>query len=204
MPSRRLSVQDVWHDRNLESQEHLISSPSDDSQYQIAKGTDPGQFDQLFKGAQQQRSKQKRSAPVLNRSRSNLRMTKMLKPTTRETVYNNFDVLTFGERQAPPLVHRKSSLALELLPSEILIEEEDVDEEEAAKRLATIVWNSRSATASCSKTGSPKDECVRRDLGYDPTSCSGLSTVPCSGQESQPSMELEHSDFDFGQKTCVW
>ena len=196
---RKLSVQDVWHDFNLESQGNLAALSNEEQAPQQTKKADgfAGQFEELINAAaQQQKLKHKRSQPKLNRSRSNLRMTKMAKPTPRETVYDNFDDSGFGSKRPCSLLQRRSSLAMELQPDEILIEEEDIDEEDAEKRLATIVGNSAS--------GTPRDDvAIRRDSGYG-RYCTGSALANPAGLAMLFDGEPSGMEFDFGRQTCVW
>jgi hypothetical protein len=195
--NRRLSLQDVWHDGNQESSSLLENSKASSAPLEPREShAFPKQFEQaLQSAAQQQKQSKKRPLPV-NRSRSNLRLQKLLKATRRATIYDTFDEEHFGQKQALLDDRRRPSLlALEIKPDEILIEEEEEDET-SSQRLALAAWRSDVATAAASKVNSPRGEENRRDSGFDAGECNSMSMTMQIHPVSPPNY--------FGQEHVVW
>lgn len=215
LSGRRLSVQDVWHDANREMMETLKGSPESASSMPAPVGEDngfPKQFEQALQDAARLQ-KLKRPLPPsrLNKSRSNLRMTKLLKAARRSsTPYEAFNDETFGTRLAvprPDYRRRSSLLSLEMQPEETLIEEEEgVDDEKVVQRIEELARMSEQATAAASKIQSPTDDGQRRDSGYDDhMDCDGMPTItPIGHGSSVPILHPSINHYFDGQEACVW
>jgi hypothetical protein len=185
---RKLSVQDIWHDANLRSQESVSLSREQEMQ----SSEDNNTIIQIERHLAEQplNQKQRRLPPRLKRSRSNLRMTKMAKMECPETIYHAFDEEAFRKRQVPPLPHRRTSLVFGQQAVAIPRGQEATDADETQEDWEdTITQNSQVATVIASKIHSPRDETLQR---HD----SGFALPVCNASSKQHS--LDDAQYDFG------
>jgi hypothetical protein len=192
---RSLSAQDIWVDPNKEKGNSIeLKSASETIRPRESHGF-PDRYEQAHQEASGvQQTKQKKLAPRLNRSRSNLKLANLLKATrgSRATLYEGFDGDAFGKRRSVEPQRRWSLLSLELQPDETLVEEED---DVVKQKVEDFESRVSGTTVEGGKVHSPTDDLTRRDSGHDKP----------NQHQSQGPMDVTYNPiFDFGQQTCVW
>jgi hypothetical protein len=185
---RKLSVQDIWHDANLRSQESLSLS----CEQEMQSSEDSNTIIQIERRLAEQplHQKQRRLLLCLKRSRSNLRMMKMTKIECPETIYHAFDEEAFGKRQVPLLSHRRTSLVFGQQAVTTPHEQETADNDGTQEDWEdTITQNSQVATVIASNIHSPRDATLQR---HD----SGFALPVCYASSKQHS--LDDAQYDLG------
>lgn len=160
---RKFSVQDIWHDANLRSQDSLR-----EQELQSPKHIDEVEQSEQHLPEAPMNHNQRRLPPRVKTSRSNLRLTKMAKKEHPQTIYHEFNEEGFGEKQFLPLPHHRTSLVFETRPMNTSTSKETADEDETQEYWEdTITENSLVVTAIASKIHSPGDETLQRhDSGF--------------------------------------
>jgi hypothetical protein len=207
---RSLSAQDIWHDRNKDSEGNASGGPKQETPRLPPRKAPavPEQYVQYLQQKTQQTQQRRKPQLRKSRARSNLKLAEIVKipkEVLKEvskggTLYKAFDDEAFGRRQPYPAMLRKSSLlSQELRPEDILIEEEEV-----RKQMDTFTFPSRVPNVIGEKLEASVVESWRRDSGYDSSLGDDEPEKAIDNMYCEAEADCMISDYDFACSDCTW